>query len=130
MTPRSTPHFTLHHAHRQPLADAFDGPDIVTDTGLLTTCDLDQRLGYLADLAQRLPDPRAQPFVTHSVEEILTQQVYQILADYADGNDLLRTTAAQRALGSVGAAALPTEKIFPILPKFISLLSKTRYSIF
>src|SRR6516164_4961430 len=87
MTPRSTPHFTLARAHRQPIAVAFDGPDIVTDTGLLTVRDLDQRLGYRADLARRLPDPRAQPFVIHHVEEILAQQVYQILADYADCND-------------------------------------------
>jgi hypothetical protein len=87
MTPTYTPHFTLAHAHRQPIAVAFDGPDIVTDTGLLTVRDLDRRLGYLADLARRLPDPRAQPFVTHSAEAILAQQVYQILADYPDCND-------------------------------------------
>ena len=84
---RSTPHFTLSRVHRQPVAVAFDAPDLVTDTGLLTVRDLDQRLGYRADLARRLPDPRAQPFVTHSAEELLTQQVYQILADYADCND-------------------------------------------
>src|SRR5437763_6795212 len=87
MTPRYTRHFTLAKAHRQPLAVAFDGPDIVTDTGLLTVRALDQRLGYLADLARRLPDPRAQDFVTHSAEEVLAQQVYQVLADYADCND-------------------------------------------
>jgi hypothetical protein len=87
MTPRYTPHFTLARAHRQPVAVAFDGPDIVSDTGLLTVRDLDGRLGYLADLARRLPDPRAQDFVSHSAEEILAQQVYQILADYADCND-------------------------------------------
>jgi hypothetical protein len=87
MTPRHTPHFTLAKAHRQPVAVAFDGPDIVSDTGLLTLRDLDRRLGYLADLARRLPDPRAQQFVTHPAEEILAQQVYQILADYPDCND-------------------------------------------
>jgi hypothetical protein len=87
MTPRYTPHFTLSQVHRQPLAVAFDAPDIVSDTGLLTVRDLDQRLGYLADLAQRLPDPRAQPFVTHPAEQVLAQQVYQILAGYADCND-------------------------------------------
>jgi hypothetical protein len=87
MTPRTTPHFTLAKAHQQPVAVAFDGPDIVSDTGLLTVRDLDQRLGYLADLARRLPDPRAPQFVTHTAEEILAQQVYQILADYADCND-------------------------------------------
>ena len=87
MTPRSTPHFTLARAHRQPVAVAFDGPDIVTDTGLLTVRDLDQRLGYLADLARRLPDPRAQDFVSHPAEAILAQQVYQLLAGYSDCND-------------------------------------------
>jgi hypothetical protein len=87
MTPRYTPHFTLSTVHRQPIAVAFDAPDIVSDTGLLTVRDLDQRLGYLADLARRLPDPRAQPYVTHHADAILAQQVYQILADYADCND-------------------------------------------
>jgi hypothetical protein len=87
MTPRYIPHFTLAHLHRQPVAVAFDAPRIVTDTGLLTVRDLDRGLGYLADLAARLPDPRSQPFVTHTAEEILAQQVYQILADYADCND-------------------------------------------
>src|SRR5262245_24110757 len=60
MTPRYAPHFTLAQAHRQPVAVAFDAPDSVTDTGLLTVRDLDQRLGYLAELARRLPDPRAR----------------------------------------------------------------------
>src|SRR5947208_15109772 len=87
MTPRYTPHFTLSKVHRQPVTVVFDAPDIVSDTGLLTVRDLDQRLGYLADLARRLPDPRAQAFVTHRAEEILAQQVYQLLADYADCND-------------------------------------------
>jgi hypothetical protein len=35
MTPRYFPHFTLPEVHRQPVAVAFDAPDIVTDTGLL-----------------------------------------------------------------------------------------------
>src|SRR5689334_4707304 len=87
MTPRYSPHFTIAQVQRQSVSVAFDAPPVVSDTGLLTVRCLDQRLGYLADLAGRLPDPRAQDFVTHSVEQILTQQVYQILADYPDCND-------------------------------------------
>jgi len=87
MTPRYSPHFTFAQVQRQSVAVAFDAPPLVCDTGLLTVRSLDQRLGYLADLARRLPDPRAQHFVTHSAEQILTQQVYQILADYPDCND-------------------------------------------
>ena len=65
----------------------FDGGSLVTDAGLLALRALDKDLGVIAELARRFPDPRCQKFVTHSCEAILTQQVYQILADYADCND-------------------------------------------
>ena len=65
----------------------FDGGDVVSDAGLLPVRQLDQELGILAEAARRLPDPRSELFVVHSAERILTQQVYQILAGYPDGND-------------------------------------------
>jgi Transposase DDE domain group 1 len=65
----------------------FEGGRVVTDTGLLPLRLLDKELGVLSTIAQRLPDPRAQKFVTHRREALLTQEVYQILAGYADGND-------------------------------------------
>jgi hypothetical protein len=72
---------------RQQVTVAFDGSCVVTDAGLLPIRLLDRQLGVLADVAQRLPDPRAHQFVTHSREALLTQEVYQILAGYPDGND-------------------------------------------
>jgi len=68
----------------------FAGGCLVTDAGLLAVRALDKELGVLAELARRLPDPRAQKFVTHTREALLTQQVYQILADYADCTDAHR----------------------------------------
>src|SRR5579871_1636329 len=65
----------------------FNGGRVVTDAGLLPIRQLDRELGVLAEIAQRLPDPRAQKFVTHTREALLTQEVYQILAGYPDGND-------------------------------------------
>jgi Transposase DDE domain group 1 len=65
----------------------FTGGRVVTDAGLLPIRLLDKELGVLATIAQRLPDPRSQKFVTHSREALLTQEVYQILAGYPDGND-------------------------------------------
>lgn len=65
----------------------FDGGRIVSDAGLLSVRALEKPLGILADLAQRLPDPRSPQFIHHSAEALLTQQVYQILAGYPDGND-------------------------------------------
>ena len=78
---------------RQQITAAFDGGKIVSDAGLLALRALDKELGILSQLARRLPDPRAQKLVTHTREALLTQQVYQILADYPDGNDaqVLRT---------------------------------------
>src|SRR5437763_10613105 len=100
MATRSTPDLTYSDLGRQPVAVAFDAPDIVSGAGLLPLRDLDCKLGYLADLARRLPDPRAQGAVTHTKEQLLTQQVYQILAGYPDCNDadVLRHDPLFRAL--------------------------------
>ncbi len=72
---------------RQQVTVDFEGGHVVTDTGLLPLRLLDKELAVLATIAARLPDPRAQPFVTHTREALLTQEVYQILAGYPDGND-------------------------------------------
>lgn len=75
---------------QQPVTVDFQGGTLVTDAGLLAIRALDKELGVRAGLAARMPDPRAQPLVVHSREAILTQQVYQILAGYADCNDAQR----------------------------------------
>src|SRR5258708_29220447 len=50
----------------QQVSVTFDGGEIVSDAGLLPLRTLDKELGVLSELAQRLPDPRAQKFVIHS----------------------------------------------------------------
>ena len=81
---------TFWNLGKQQISAAFDGGSIVTDAGLLPLRELDKELNILSELAARFPDPRAQKFVTHTREAILTQQVYQILADNADCNDANR----------------------------------------
>jgi len=78
---------TLWDLGSQQVTVDFTGGRVVTDAGLLPIRMLDRELGVLAEVAARLPDPRAQKFVTHSREALLTQEVYQILAGYPDGND-------------------------------------------
>ncbi len=78
---------TLWPIDLQEVTISFDGGRVVTDAGLLSLRSFDKRLRILAGLAERLPDPRAQEFITYSCEEILSQRVYQILAGYPDGND-------------------------------------------
>ncbi len=65
----------------------FEGGQVVTDAGLLLLRDFENRLGVIQQLAARFPDPRSPKCVVHSVEAILTQQVYQYLAGYFDAND-------------------------------------------
>src|ERR1700751_4879546 len=80
-------HVTLWKVGSQQLHVAFDGGRIVSDAGLLAVRALEKPLRVIADLAQRLPDPRAPKFIEHSAEAILTQEIYQILAGYPDFND-------------------------------------------
>jgi hypothetical protein len=71
----------------QQLTVDFAGGHLVTDAGPLPLRLLDKQLDVLRTIAQRLPDPRNQKLVTHTREALLTQEVYQILAGYPDGND-------------------------------------------
>src|SRR5215470_317949 len=87
MVRQSEQHFTLGHVGSQQLHLAFDGGCLVSDAGLLSVRALEKPLRVIADLAQRLPDPRSPKAIEHSAEALLTQAVYQILAGYPDCND-------------------------------------------
>jgi hypothetical protein len=87
MTPVRQRHFTLWNVSSQQLQVAFDGGCLVSDAGLLAVRALEKPLRVIADLAQRLPDPRSHKYIEHSAESLLTQAIYQILAGYPDFND-------------------------------------------
>ncbi len=78
---------TLFSVGRKQLTIDFEGGRITSDAGLLAVREMEQELGILSEAATLIPDPRAQLMVHHSVERILTQEVYQILAGYPDGED-------------------------------------------
>ncbi len=87
MAPNVTDHFTLWNLGPQQFLLDFNGGRIVSDAGLLAVRALERPLRVIADLAPRLPDPRSPEFIRHSVEAILTQEVYALLAGYPDYND-------------------------------------------
>jgi len=103
MAPERHDHFTLWNLGPQQLLVDFHGGRIVSDAGLLAVRALERPLRVLADLAGRLPDPRSPRFIRHSVEAILTQQVYALLAGYPDHNDAddLRTDPLFQILADV-----------------------------
>jgi hypothetical protein len=87
MVSPSTDHLTLWNLGPQQLHVTFQGGAVVADAGLLAVRALERPLRIIADLAALLPDPRSPDFIHHSVEALLTQQVYTLLAGYPDHND-------------------------------------------
>ena len=100
-------HFTLWAIGSQQLQVTCDGGRIVGDAGLLAVRALEKPLRVIADLAERLPDPRSPKFIEHSAEALLTQAVYHILAGYPDCNDAqeLRTDPLFQVLADVAPDA-------------------------
>jgi len=77
----------LFEVGRQQVTVDFDGGQVVSDAGLLPIAQLDRELGILEEAARRMADPRSQAHVTHTTEQIVRQEVFQVLAGYPDGND-------------------------------------------
>jgi hypothetical protein len=87
MASAAAEHLTLWNLGPQQLLVDFQGGRIVSDAGLLAVRALERPLRIIADLAPQLPDPRSPDCVRHSVEALLTQEVYSLLAGYPDHND-------------------------------------------
>ena len=64
----------------------FDGGQLTSDGGLCWLSAADAALGLCAALAAVLPDRRRGP-VTHSLEQLIRQRVFQIACGYEDQND-------------------------------------------
>jgi hypothetical protein len=65
----------------------FNGGRLSSDAGVVLLKDIDDQLGLTHDLAMVLKDPRDPRRVAFTVEDLLKQRVYQIVAGYEDAND-------------------------------------------
>src|SRR5499427_3487793 len=65
----------------------FTGGRLSSDAGVVLLKDIDAQLGLTHDLAMALKDPRDPRRVVFTVEDLLKQRVYQIVAGYEDAND-------------------------------------------
>ena len=71
----------------------FSGGTLTSDAGLVLLREYDARQGLLADVVRRIRDGRDRRYVTHALETLVRQRVYQIAAGYEDANDADRLRA-------------------------------------
>ena len=65
----------------------FTGGTLTTDAGLLLVREFDQQLRLSTDVVERITDTRDSRYVTHELDALLRQRLYQIAAGYEDVND-------------------------------------------
>lgn len=65
----------------------FDGGEVSSDAGLLFLREVERRSGIIRRISEALPDRRHPSYVTHQLEELLKQRVFQIISGYQDAND-------------------------------------------
>lgn len=69
------------------LAVNFAGGDITSDAGLVLVREFDQRQGLTADVIARVGEVRDPRYIRHSMDSLMRQRIYQIVAGYEDAND-------------------------------------------
>jgi len=74
------------YQHKQLVAD-FKGGQISSDTGLLAVRELEAKLGWLAQAAALIEDPRRENRAELDLLTLLRQRVFGIIAGYQDQND-------------------------------------------
>jgi hypothetical protein len=91
----------------------FEGGDVTSDAGVLLVREVDHKLGLLARVAERLPDPRDPNRCRHSSLDLLRQRVYGLCQGYEDLNDhddwrhdLALQTACDRVLPGASSPTL------------------------
>src|SRR4030095_7126064 len=65
----------------------FNGGRLSSDAGVVLLQDIDDQLGLTHDLAMVLKDPRDPRRVAFTIEDLLKQRVYQIVAGHTEDND-------------------------------------------
>lgn len=65
----------------------FAGGDISSDAGLILVREFDQRLRLSADVISRVREVRDPRYIRHSMDSLIRQRIYQIVAGYEDAND-------------------------------------------
>ena len=65
----------------------FAGGELTTDAGLVLVREFDEQLRLSADVVSRITDTRDTRYITHDLDALVRQRLYQIVAGYEDVND-------------------------------------------
>jgi hypothetical protein len=60
---------------------------LTTDAGLLLIREFDEQLQLSADVVSRITDSRDPRYITHGLDALVRQRLYQIVGGYEDVND-------------------------------------------
>jgi hypothetical protein len=65
----------------------FAGGTLTTDAGLLLVREFDEQRGLTGDVVGRITETRDARYITHELDALVRQRLYQIAAGYEDVND-------------------------------------------
>lgn len=65
----------------------FKGGDLSSDLGSVVLGAVDERIGLIKRLTAAITDARDTRYITHTMNDLLTQRIFQMASGYADGND-------------------------------------------
>jgi len=66
---------------------SFDGGAMSSDFGSLLVAGVDRQIGVTARLADAFTDRRHGSYITHILQDLVKQRIYQQASGYEDGND-------------------------------------------
>lgn len=89
----------------------FTGGTLTTDAGLLLVREFDEQLGLSGDVVDRITDTRDARYVTHDLDALVRQRLYQVAAGYEDANDAdrLRHDATFQVIAADGRSTLGSQ---------------------
>lgn len=79
--------FPLNFFRKKPLEVKFSELDLSSDAGVLLVRQAEEQLKVCEGIADCFTDNRDQAKVKHSLNQLISQRVYQIAAGYEDAND-------------------------------------------
>jgi hypothetical protein len=99
-----TNQLTFSFIRKRAIAVDFEGGEITSDAGLLLVRQADNTLGLTSGMAASIMDHRDSRYTEHTLETLLRQRAYQIVAGYEDCNDadvVRRDPALKAACGRI-----------------------------